>query len=59
MMQFVRAVALVLGCTGPVLAGNWPAWRGPNGDGHSPEKDLQAGFQRALEPDNGMQDGPS
>src|SRR5437867_4032766 len=40
MMQFVRAVALVLGCTGPVLAGNWPAWRGPNGDGHSPEKDL-------------------
>ena len=26
--------------TGPLLAENWPAWRGPGGDGISSEKDL-------------------
>ena len=40
MTPFVRAVAAILCAAGPVLAGNWPAWRGPDGQGHSPEKDL-------------------
>jgi hypothetical protein len=40
MLRFVRAALLALWCTMPALAGNWPAWRGPDGSGHSPEKDL-------------------
>jgi outer membrane protein assembly factor BamB len=30
----------VLLCVTSALAANWPAWRGPTGDGISPEKDL-------------------
>jgi outer membrane protein assembly factor BamB len=40
MLRCVRALVVVLGCAGIALAGNWPAWRGPEGDGRSPEKDL-------------------
>jgi outer membrane protein assembly factor BamB len=40
MPRFVRAAVLVCCCCGPALAGNWPAWRGTDGQGHSPEKNL-------------------
>jgi outer membrane protein assembly factor BamB len=30
----------LLVAAGPVAAADWPAWRGPTGQGHSPEKDL-------------------
>src|SRR5262249_18767737 len=33
-------VALLLCITGPLIAGDWPCWRGPTGQGHSDEKDL-------------------
>ena len=29
-------------CAAPVVAGNWPAWRGPEGSGVTPEKNLPA-----------------
>jgi outer membrane protein assembly factor BamB len=31
---------LVLACAQAARADNWPAWRGPHGDGHSPESNL-------------------
>jgi outer membrane protein assembly factor BamB len=34
------ALLACLICATAVLAGNWPAWRGPEGNGRSPEKDL-------------------
>jgi outer membrane protein assembly factor BamB len=34
------SLALLLTCAGLAAADNWPAWRGPRGDGHSPEPDL-------------------
>jgi outer membrane protein assembly factor BamB len=40
MTRFSRAVLVLLCCAVPVFAGNWPSWRGPDGSGHSPEKDL-------------------
>jgi outer membrane protein assembly factor BamB len=40
MTPFVRASVVVLWLTLPASAGNWPAWRGPDGQGHSPEKDV-------------------
>jgi outer membrane protein assembly factor BamB len=33
-------VLSLLACAGLASAGNWPAFRGPAGDGHSPEKDV-------------------
>ena len=33
-------VALALSLCGPVMADNWPGWRGPTGNGISTEKDL-------------------
>src|SRR5437868_4890523 len=35
-VAFVLTSTIVL----PVIANNWPAWRGPDGTGVSPEKDL-------------------
>src|SRR5262249_18716459 len=46
MRNFWRALVLSLGCAGLAAAGNWPAWRGPAGDGHSPEKDLPTHWGR-------------
>jgi outer membrane protein assembly factor BamB len=40
MSQLLRVLVALLGFAVPALAGNWPAWRGPDGTGHSPEKDL-------------------
>src|SRR5438067_7219276 len=40
MKTHVRALIACLIFTGAALAGNWPAWRGPDGSGHTPEKDL-------------------
>lgn len=40
MTSCLRALLVTLICGLPVLAGNWPAWRGPDGQGHSSEKDL-------------------
>ncbi|MGL4552097.1 MAG: PQQ-binding-like beta-propeller repeat protein [Gemmataceae bacterium] len=36
------AAALLLAATAPLLADNWPQWRGPKNDGISPEKGLPA-----------------
>lgn len=46
MTQLVRAAALLLAIAAPVLAGNWPAWRGPDGQGHCPEKNLPLTWSR-------------
>ena len=35
-----RVLIVLLACPGLALAGNWPAWRGPAGDGRCAEKDL-------------------
>jgi outer membrane protein assembly factor BamB len=40
MLPSLRALLVLFCCTGLTFAANWPAWRGPNGNGHSPEKDL-------------------
>src|SRR5262245_28371263 len=34
------AAALALTASGALRAENWPQWRGPNGDGTSPERGL-------------------
>src|SRR5437016_13776782 len=40
MLRYLVA-ALTCGClTAPVGADNWPAWRGPDGQGHCAEKNL-------------------
>ena len=36
----IAACIAVFLSVGTLQAGNWPSWRGPNGDGHSDEKDL-------------------
>src|SRR5262245_30900931 len=40
MTACLRALLLAFVLSGVALAGNWPTWRGPDGQGHSPEKDL-------------------
>ena len=40
MYRFVTAALLLLGCNIPTFAENWPAFRGPDGDGHSHEKNV-------------------
>ena len=35
MLASARVLALLLTCSTAALAGNWPAWRGPQGDGHA------------------------
>ena len=40
MRRFVRAALLLLACTVPAVADNWPSWRGPDGNGHAPDKNL-------------------
>jgi outer membrane protein assembly factor BamB len=37
MISVARALVALLLVAGPVRADNWPAWRGPNGDGHTAE----------------------
>src|SRR5437764_1490405 len=39
-MNYLRGLLIVLSCTGLAIADNWPAWRGPAGDGHCSEKGL-------------------
>jgi outer membrane protein assembly factor BamB len=46
MKRCLCPVLALLGCAGLALAGNWPAWRGPDGDGHSPETDLPLKWSR-------------
>ncbi|MBI1918563.1 MAG: PQQ-binding-like beta-propeller repeat protein [Planctomycetes bacterium] len=36
----------MVACPGLALADNWPAWRGPTGDGHCAEKDLPLRWNR-------------
>jgi outer membrane protein assembly factor BamB len=38
MARFLGLLGACLCCAAPAFADNWPAWRGPNGDGHSAEK---------------------
>ena len=40
MKHSLRALFLVLVCGSVAVADNWPAWRGPTGDGRCAEKDL-------------------
>ena len=40
MRMCLRVLFLWLALGGAALAGNWPTWRGPDGQGHSPEKNL-------------------
>jgi outer membrane protein assembly factor BamB len=40
MAQYLSSLVVVLLCASPLLADNWPAWRGPRGDGHSAETNL-------------------
>jgi len=42
----LRIVLLLIACPGLALADNWPAWRGPSGDGHCAEKDLPLHWNR-------------
>jgi outer membrane protein assembly factor BamB len=40
MPRLLAALPLLVALTVPARAGHWPAWRGPEGDGHTPEKAL-------------------
>ncbi len=40
MLRYLCAALIGLCCTVPAAAGNWPAWRGPDGQGHCTEKDV-------------------
>jgi outer membrane protein assembly factor BamB len=40
MTSCLRALVLLLACAGLAAAGNWPAWRGPDGNGVCAEKDV-------------------
>src|SRR5438128_1226665 len=40
MLRYLPALGLWLAMSGPILAANWPAFRGPTGDGISLEKKL-------------------
>ncbi len=40
MSSLLRSLLVVGLFAGPVTAANWPTWRGPDGQGHSPESDL-------------------
>jgi len=40
MANFFRAWLTIPLLAVPAAAGNWPGWRGPDGNGHSPEKEV-------------------
>jgi outer membrane protein assembly factor BamB len=42
----LRSLLVLLASAGLGLAGNWPAWRGPEANGHCPEKDLPLRWNR-------------
>jgi outer membrane protein assembly factor BamB len=46
MFSCLRSLTLLLLCAGASLAANWPAWRGPGGDGHSSEKEAPLTWSR-------------
>jgi outer membrane protein assembly factor BamB len=46
MMRYLRALLLVVAFSGAALAGNWPGWRGPDGNGLSPEQDVPLTWSR-------------
>src|SRR5262245_18031967 len=39
-MAFLRTALALLACVPAASAADWPQWRGPNRDGHSPETGL-------------------
>src|SRR6186713_2455096 len=39
-MNRLQALAIILSCNAAVYSADWPAWRGPDGQGHSAEKNL-------------------
>src|SRR4051794_31083865 len=46
MLPHLRVLTILLFCAGVSLAADWPAWRGPTGDGRSPEKDAPLTWSR-------------
>jgi outer membrane protein assembly factor BamB len=47
-MRLIPTLILVIGaCACPAMGENWPAWRGPSGDGVSHEKDLPTAWNKA------------
>jgi outer membrane protein assembly factor BamB len=44
--RYFGALMALVALAAPIPAGNWPAWRGPSGDGHCPEKDLPLKWSR-------------
>jgi outer membrane protein assembly factor BamB len=40
MAHFIHACVTILLLAVPTAADNWPGWRGPDGNGHSPQKEL-------------------
>jgi outer membrane protein assembly factor BamB len=46
MLSPLRALPLLLLCASAALAANWPAWRGPTGDGRSAENDAPITWSR-------------
>jgi outer membrane protein assembly factor BamB len=47
-MPWMPALAALLGCAGLALAENWPAWRGPRGDGSSTDKNPPLRWSRTV-----------
>jgi outer membrane protein assembly factor BamB len=46
MTRYLQALLLVVACSGFTLAGNWPGWRGPDGNGLSPEDEVPLTWSR-------------
>ncbi len=46
MTSLLRALPLLLACAAVARANNWPAWRGPSGDGHAADKDAPLHWSR-------------
>src|SRR5687767_444392 len=42
----LRVLVTLLLLAAPAVAGNWPNWRGPDNQGHSPETDLPLTWSR-------------
>jgi outer membrane protein assembly factor BamB len=48
MARYICAVLVAAACNAIGFADNWPAWRGPDGQGHSAEKNLPTQWNRTA-----------